>query len=407
LIILIKVLTLFRIGVILKYNKIAKGQPLMNAALINQLPKALRVKEELKKDILSGKFGVPGDYFISVRAIADTRGVSLKTAQRIMMLLKEDGFVVLKGNKHILADTSRLAHQQSNVKDNLIGLVVTNLENPFFAILAKEVELAAGRAGFKLMMASSNYDFQREKEIIGMFQNAGVAGIIICPVQDDLSAQYYASLHTPYILVGRRPDGSDADAVLVHNFNAGRMVANHFVSNHYRNFGYFGLNQFHPNPRFSGYIAELEELGYGVKTENIVKADPKNFDDATPELKKMLTRAAKPVAIFCFHDLLAAKLLRVCRELKLKIPDDVGICGFDNLPVASAMMPSLTTVAYPISDMAQIAVERLKRKISNEDNSKQFSCFLEPNLVIRESTEDIEAKKHPEFATHDYAYQLV
>ncbi len=379
----------------------------MNTALINQLPKALRVKEELKNDILSGKFGVPGDYFISVRAIADTRGVSLKTAQRIMMLLKEDGFVVLKGNKHELADTSRLAHQQSNVKDNLIGLVVTNLENPFFAILAKEVELSAGRAGFKLMMASSNYDFQREKEIIGMFQNAGVAGIIICPVQDDLSAQYYASLHTPYILVGRRPDGSDADAVLVHNFNAGRMVANHFVSNHYRNFGYFGLNQFHPNPRFSGYIAELEELGYGVKTENIVKADPKNFDDATPELKKMLTRAAKPVAIFCFHDLLAAKLLRVCRELKLKIPDDVGICGFDNLPVASAMMPSLTTVAYPISDMAQIAVERLKRKISNEDNSKQFSCFLEPNLVIRESTEDIEANKHPEFATHDYAYQLV
>ena len=379
----------------------------MNVALINQLPKALRIKEQLKKEISSGEFGVPGDSFISVRAIADTRGVSLKTAQRIMTLLKEDGFVVLKGNKYILTDISLFAHQQSNVKDNLIGLVVTNLENPFFAILAKEVELSAGRAGFKLMMASSNYDFQREKEIIGMFQSAGVAGIIICPVQDDQSAQYYASLNTPYILVGRRPDGSDADAVLVHNFNAGRMVANHFVSNHYRNFGYFGLNQFHPNPRFSGYISGLGEFGYGVKPENIVKADPKDFDDAAPALKIMLTRAAKPVAIFCFHDLLAAKLVRVCRELKLKIPDDVGICGFDNLPVASAMMPSLTTVAYPISDMAQIAVERLKRKISNEDNSKQFSCFLEPNLVIRESTEDIEAKKHPEFATHDYAYQLV
>jgi hypothetical protein len=57
--------------------------------------------------------------------------------------------------------------------------------------------------------------------------------------------------------------------------------------------------------------------------------------------------------------------------------------------------------------MAQIAVERLKRKVSNEDSSKQFSCFLEPNLIVRESTEDIEARKHPEFASHDYAYQLV
>lgn len=379
----------------------------MNSNLINQLPKALRVKEELKKDILAGKFGTSGDSFISVRAIADTREVSLKTAHRIMTMLKDDKLVALKGNKHILTHSSAHFATESKVKENLLGLVVTNLENPFFAILAKEVELAAGRAGFKLMMASSNYDFQREKEIVEMFQNAGVAGIILCPVQDEQSTAFYAELHTPYVMVGRRPEGSDADAVMVHNFNAGRLIATHFVNNHYRNFGYFGLNQFHPNPRFDGYIAGLAELGYRISPQNIIKADPKDFDAATPALKTMLVNATKPIAVFCFHDLLAAKLVRVCRGLKMKIPEDAAICGFDNLPIASAMMPSLTTVAYPISDMAQIAVERLKRKVSNEDSSKQFSCFLEPNLIVRESTEDIEARKHPEFASHDYAYQLV
>lgn len=130
----------------------------MNSNLINQLPKALRIKEELKSEILAGKFGNYGDPFISVRAIASTRDVSLKTAQRIMTLLREDDFVVLKGNRHQLADISQLVNNQSNIQDNLLGLVVTNLENPFFAILAKEVELAAEQAGFKLMMGSSNYD---------------------------------------------------------------------------------------------------------------------------------------------------------------------------------------------------------------------------------------------------------
>lgn len=379
----------------------------MNNSLINQLPKALRVKEELKQEILSGKFGNPGENFIPVRTLADTRGVSLKTAQRIMMLLKDDGVVVLQGNKHILTDASMFSGSQSNKRDNLIGLVVTNLENPFFAILAKEVELAAGRAGFKLLMASSGYDFQREKEIIQMFRHAGVAGIIACPVPAETSNKFYLTLDIPYIFVGRRQEGSDADAVLAHNFNAGKLVANHFVSNHYRNFGYFGLSQFYNDARFSGYVSGLEDAGYVMPEENIIKADPKNFDDATPALEKMLIAVAKPVAIFCFHDLMAAKLVRTCRNLKMKIPDDVGICGFDNLPVASAIMPSLTTVAYPISDMAQIAVERLKRKVQGETQIGPFSCFLEPHLVIRESTEDIEAKRHPEFATHDYAYQLV
>lgn len=379
----------------------------MNISLINQLPKSLRVKEELKREILSGKLGGQGDPFVSVRAIAGTRNVSLKTAQRIMTLLRAEGFVILKGNKHILADISNFAHQKTKRKDNLIGLVVTNLENQFFAILAKEVELAAGRMGFKLMMASSNYDFQREQEIISMFQDAGVAGIIACPVHNDNTVKFYASLRVPYIFVGRRPDASDADAVLVHNFNAGKMVANHFINNHYCHFGYFGIDQYHPNPRFDGYVSGLAEHKYFIPAENIVKADSKDFDGSTLALKQMLTNASKPVAIFCFHDLLAAKLAQVCRELKIRIPKDVGICGFDNLPVASVMTPSLTTVAYPISDMAQIAMERIKRKIGNEGNSKQFSCFLEPSLLVRESTKDIGKRKHTEFVAHDYAYQLI
>ncbi len=378
----------------------------MNSNLINQLPKALRIKEELKKEILSGAFGNHGESFISVRAIASTRDVSLKTAQRIMTLLREDGFVALKGNRHQLADTSQLANNQTNIQDNLLGLVVTNLENPFFAILAKEVELSAEQAGFKLMMGSSNYDVQREKEIIDMFQNSGVAGIIACPAQSDHLSSFYDSLSVPYIMVGRRPEKSTADAVLVHNFNAGHMVASHFVRNHYTNFGYFGLKQFHPNLRFDGYVNGLAEHKYQIPAENIITADSKNFDDSTAALKQMLTTAEKPIAMFCFHDLLAAKLVRVCRECRLKIPEDVGICGFDNLPIASAMIPSLTTVAYPIADMAQIAVERLKRKISGENSRKQFTCFLEPNLAVRESSKDVAAKKHPEFATHDYAYQL-
>jgi LacI family transcriptional regulator, galactose operon repressor len=379
----------------------------MDDTLKSQLPKALRIKEELKKAISDGKFGREGSSFISVRAIGDTYSVSIKTAQRIMTLLKNEGCVVLDGNKYVLTGLAHGVNGRGEKDDPLLGLIVTNLENPFFAILAKEMELAADRAGFKLLIASSQYDLDREREIVDMFRRAGVRGIIACPVHDNSLAELYSKLKIPYILIGRRPKGWKSDAVLVHNVNAGRMVADHFVDRHYCHFGYFGVDQFHPNPRFDGYIASLADHGYRVCKENIVKADPIHFERATDELKLMLSSAAKPIAVFCFHDLLAVHLVHVCQEMKLRIPDEVAICGFDNLPITGAMFPSLTTVAYPISDMANIAVDRVKRKISGEKNTKPFTCFLETDLIVRESSANVTEARSQAFAAYEYAYQLI
>lgn len=379
----------------------------MDANLIDQLPKTIRIKEALKSDILSGKFGVSGNFFISVRAIAATRGVSLKTAQRIMTLLKKEGYVVLKGNKYALTAMANPRMTRLVEKKRLLGLVVTNLENPFFAILAKEVEMAAMRAGFRVLMAGSHYEFGREKEAVAMFQEAGAAGIIVCPAQDKTAREFYAGLEIPYVLIGRRPARWDADAVLVHNVNAGRMVAGHFLDTQYLNFGYFGLAPFHPNPRFNGYRARLDEAGRRVPEEHIVLADPKNMAGAAAPLTSMLLAADKPLAVFCFHDLLAEQLIRICRDLKLRVPADVAVCGFDNLPLAATITPSLTTVAYPISEMAGIAVARLAGKIGGDQNGKPFVCYLEPSLVIRESSAGRLGGASLEFAANDYSCQLV
>ena len=375
----------------------------MNDALIQQLPKALRVKELLKKEIASGKFGPQGSPFISVREIAARREISLKTAQRVMTLLKEDGVVVLNGNKYDVA-IGRAAGQSG--KSKLIGMTVTNLENPFFAILSKEAELAASRAGMRLMLASSNYEPAREKEIIQMFISAGAEGIISCSSQDSSLREFYETLSVPFVLIGRRAEGWKADAILAHNYNAGKLVAAHFIESGRENFGYFGIRQFHPNPRFDGFLSGLAAKGFSVPAENIVTADPKDFDAAGDDLVKMLSSARKPLAVFCFHDLLAAKFVRVCASLGLKIPGDVAVCGFDNLSVSSEITPSLTTVAYPISDMAALGVERLKRKMSGEDDGKVFTCYLEPSIVARESTAAPKTGKTTAKYEYDFACAL-
>jgi DNA-binding transcriptional MocR family regulator len=116
----------------------------MDKNILNHLPKAIKVKEEIKEKIFSGLFGGPGSDFLSVRKFAESSGVSLVTAQRIMTMLKEEGVILLENGRHVISKTI-LAKEAapSKARKNLIGMVVTNIENPFFAALSKEMEQAA------------------------------------------------------------------------------------------------------------------------------------------------------------------------------------------------------------------------------------------------------------------------
>lgn len=378
----------------------------MNTELLGHLPKAIRIKEALKAEISAGMHGSAHSRFMTVRSIAASRRVTIKTAHRIMTLLKQEGLVRMQGKKHEIADSAKIYPRKTRETLALLGLVVTNLENPFFAILAREVEFAAKQAGFSVMLAASNYEPARERDAVRSLCEAGARGILLCPAETRAGQNIFASIPIPSVLLGRRPKHSMDDAVLVHNRAAGRMVAKHFLNMHLVNFAYFGLSGFHPNPRFEGFQAGLREAGCRVPEANLVMADPRRIDAAADKIQALLGRIKNPLAVFCFHDMLALEFSRVCKKIGLAMPRDVAICGFDNLPIASAMNPQLTSVAYPIKEMAEAGIRRLLEKMRDRSDGGRFLCYIRPNLVIRESTSHVPPTPL-EISAADYTFNMV
>lgn len=349
------------------------------------MSKSDRIIGELYTELSAGKLGAPDDRFLTIRELMLRKGVSLKTAFRIIERLRDEGVIRKTGRDYRIVRTKPIQKQDGKM---LLGFVATCLESPYFAKLACHAEELAHSIGASLIIASSNYDFQTECERLKMFCRQGVAGIMICPwASTPKEEAFYNTLDVPFVMLGRNPESIVCDSVLVDNQKAAQQMAEHLVAQGIREFAYLGQAGKRNDKRLSGFRAGLLEHGILLNEESILRADYHSLEKCRMEIRKLLKRKrAGRLGIFCYHDLFATRVLNLCHELGIKIPEEVSVAGFDDLPAASEIYPSLTTVSYPVSDMARIAFETLYTRIKFHSLSSGICRYLDSELVIRKST---------------------
>ena len=239
-----------------------------------------QIARDLAAEILAGRHGSPGDRFMTVRELAQRFGVALATAQKAMQKLKADGLLLSDSTcpAKIAAQAVRGARaQQSAVcrpaQPRRLGLIVTDITNPFFSRLCREIQRAAGERGFQVLMASSESDFPRERKLIEGFLQIGVEGLLICPGLDEACADLYERLLAQGVrlsFVSRRVQGVEADFVAAHNFVGGAAVAGHLLSLGYDTFGYIGFGpRLKRDERLSGFRSSLLEEGVEFPPDRI------------------------------------------------------------------------------------------------------------------------------------------
>ena len=372
----------------------------MEDASHRRSPTIPRLAEQIRRQILSGVHGAPGERFLTVRKLAETYKVSLVTAQRVMTALRDAGFVILNGNK------SRVAIPENVSAGKLVGMVVTNLESPFFASLAREAQRAVVRAGAKMVIAGSDYDLERERGILEMFMASKVDGVLACPGVAPDTRGLYAGLKVPFVFIARELGGLEADAVLADNRAAARKTARHLLELERRCHAYIGPSGLNDDHRWEGFAAGLKAGGVDLADIRKLTVDIKGYELEERRFADFLASLPKPAAVFCFHDLMAAMALRAAARLGLRVPQDLAVAGFDDLPIAASLRPSLTTSAYPLRDMAANAAEILLGRISRADNTSPTKRILSPALVVRESTGGETASGLGEPAPDFAAYQF-
>ena len=348
---------------------------------------------ELVRKIKNGELGRSGDRFCTVRQLAEAEKVSLVTAQQIMVELKKMGYVEYYRKSNYLVfgriNGGSPLKRVKPVPEKLIGIHISNIKSPFFSRLVREIEENAASLGYRCITATSAYDMKEEKEILGMFRRLNVSGVISTPGTgtDADTVELYKGYTLPYVFIGYRFfEELGADSIMVDNFAAGEQIANHFINEGYSRFAYIGLGELEnfEDPRLGGFCSGLDKAGMSIANGNIIRVGASELERFKTRLRSIVLSGEKPVAVFCYHDLIAIEVLKFCEENGFAVPERVAIAGFDNLEITKQVTPQLTTVKYNIRKMAETAVKALAGKIDGDREYGRF--FVPPILAVRGSS---------------------
>ncbi len=310
------------------------------------------------------------------RALNNRGGISDDTKQRIVKIARELNYI-----------PDRIASSLRSKKSNLLGVMVPNISNPYYADIIRGIEDRACENGFQILLSLSQEERDREWSIIEQFRSLRVEGVLLMPSYESRELiQSIADLSIACVLINRRYMGYDIPFVMPDNVNGIRQVVSHLISKGHEKIGF--LNG-HPGSmtsqiRLNAFTESLRESGL-EKSDCPDVMCPGTCTSAYEASLKLLNENPFITAMVCFSDQLAFGAYKAIQELGRNVPDDLAVVGFDDVEMASIVSPSLTTVQVPRYEMGQTAMELLLRSMNGEEESIPGE-YSKTQLVIRKST---------------------
>ncbi len=331
---------------------------------------------------------------VTLKDIAIDTGFSINTVSRA---LNDKAEVHAATKEKILAAASRLGYRANRLakglrsnKTGTIGVVVTDVANPFFSALVKGIAKAARELDYSIILQDSDENYAGEQEAIHVLLAEQVDGILITPVQSD--KETIASLSQarfPFVLVGRYFQDLDTNYVVPDDYRGGLLATEHLLSQGYRRIAMVNgpLHISSARERFQGYADAQARHGIAVDRSLVVTGAltvGEGFDLA----RSILKRTPPPSAIVTYSDFVAFGVMQAVREVGLSIPEDVAVVGFDDVWMASCLQVPLTTIRSPKEELGRQAMQLLVRRLRDDQSTAETDKLkLDVQLVIRESSQ--------------------
>lgn len=325
--------------------------------------------------------------------VAREAGVSIAAVSQV---INGKGKISEERRQEIMQIMERLNFQPSVIASALtgkktytIGLLVPDISNPFFAEIARSVEDQGHQRGYSLVICSTDNKDERVERYLSLLQQKSVDGIIIGTGIDNrelLNPLLAQSI--PTILIARDMPSLDLQTVLVDDFNGGAIAARHLIELGHREYAILAENPkvSSSRERIRGFRDALAEAGIEMRDSAIQICREELVKEGKAKAIELLQQAQRPSALFCCNDLLAIGALQAAKELKVKVPRQLSIVGFDNTILASVTDPPLTTVSQPTERMGKLAVDLLLEQLKTKAAVADPRRVLQPELYVREST---------------------
>lgn len=329
----------------------------------------------------------------NIQDVARHARVSIATVSRV---LNGTAYVEAEVAARVRAAVEELQYQPSRAARTLrgnhstiIGLLITDIQNPFFTSLVRGVEDITQRNGYSLILCNSDEDPNKERQYVEVLCAERVAGAIVVPTRENLRTfKPFQERHIPVVAVDRRVKDSEIDVVLTDNIRGAREATAHLIANGYRRIGMISGPAVTTSgrERLEGYRQALLEAGLPYDPALVRSGSFK--EKSGQELTRELLDLETPIdALFGANNLMTVGALTVINERNLRIPEDIALVGFDEMPWAT--LGSVTTVTQPVYDIGSTAALRLFQHLQNKNITpiSRQEIVLAPTLNIRNSSQ--------------------
>ena len=322
------------------------------------------------------------------RVINGNSYVSEETREKVMRAVKEMNY-----------RRNGLARNLKRQRTETIGLVLGDISNPYSTELANAIRKTLSAKGYNLFICISEHSANEDIAAFESLVNHSVDGLIVATRSNKDGDEYLNGIvesDVPVVVIGRDFQNISVDFVSADNLNGGFEATRHLIDLGHQRIGFIGatLNGSSGLKRFQGYLKALEKHKIPIderlitgRKEAISEVPGYSTEKMGYEgMKRLLSLPVRPTAVFARNDFTAIGAITAIKEAALKIPEDIAIVGFDDIPLATHTSPKLTTVRQPMRLQGQLAAEMLLQRIESEEIYERRERILDCELIIRGST---------------------
>lgn len=326
----------------------------------------------------------------TIYQVAERAGVSLSTVSRVLngkasvnKVLKER---VEKAVKELNYRPNSVARSLANNRTDSVGVLVPELNAPFFGDLMQAVESTLRAADKHVIISVGRNCLETEKDAVEFLISRNCDALIMHA--EALSDEYLLELNQsklPVALVNRQVEGLPEACTSLDNEKGGYLATRHLLELGHKDIAYISgpTDKCDASLRLEGHKRALSEAGLPINPQLIFNGDYSE-EDGKIGLLELMARDVPFTALVCANDWMASGAISCARDLGMSLPQDLSVVGFDDVVFAHHVFPRLTTVSNPIAEMAEMSAKYILNKVYGQANNVQL--YFEPSLVVREST---------------------
>ena len=328
----------------------------------------------------------------TIKDVAAHAGVSVATVSAV---INRNKYVSPNLAQRVQESITALGYERNSLAQSLkkqtsqtIGLIVSDITNPFFTSVVRGVENVANARGYSLILGNSDEDLKKEMGYMHLLESKRADGLIVAFTLGNHEYLHSWPAHRlPLVGIDRLPDDACIDAVLIDNVAGARHAVEHLITLGHERIGIVtglpGITT--TEERLIGYQRALAAHGIPLDPALIVEGNSR-IDGGERAALQLLTReVARPTALFVTSGLMIISALQAINQMGLRCPEDIALVGFDDFEWAAVMYPRLTTVSQPTYEIGQKAAQLLFDRLEKRDAPPQV-VRLQPQLIIRESS---------------------